>query len=52
LQDSKLEIVLENSSKRRFVLPLLELSQEEVPRIDQLEFSTKAVLSSDVLNLA
>lgn len=49
LQDSKLEIVLENSSKRRFVLPLLELSQEEVPRIDQLEFSTKAVLSSDVL---
>jgi proliferating cell nuclear antigen len=49
LQDSKLEIVLENSSRRRFVLPLLELSQEEVPRIDQLEFSTKAVLSSDVL---
>jgi len=49
LQDSKLEIVLENSSRRRFVLPLLELSQEEVPRIDQLEFSTKASLSSDVL---
>jgi proliferating cell nuclear antigen len=49
LQDSKLEIVLENSSRRRFVLPLLELSQEEVPRIDQLEFSTKANLGSDVL---
>jgi len=49
LQDSKLEIVLENSSRRRFVLPLLDLSQEEVPRIDQLEFSTKASLSSDVL---
>jgi proliferating cell nuclear antigen len=49
LQDSKLEIVLENSSRRRFVLPLLELSQEEVPRIDQLEFSTRASLSSDVL---
>jgi proliferating cell nuclear antigen len=49
LQDSKLEIVLENSSRRRFVLPLLELSQEEVPRIDQLEFSTKANISSDVL---
>jgi len=49
LQDSKLEIVLENSSRRRFVLPLLELSQEEMPRIDQLEFSTKAKINSDVL---
>ncbi|MEM5829590.1 MAG: proliferating cell nuclear antigen (pcna) [Candidatus Aenigmatarchaeota archaeon] len=49
LQDSKLEIIFENSSKRRFVLPLLELSQEEIPRIDQLEFTTKAQLSSDVL---
>ena len=49
LQDSKLEIVLENSSRRRFVLPLLELSQEEVPRIDQLEFSTRAKINSDVL---
>ncbi|MEM5766550.1 MAG: proliferating cell nuclear antigen (pcna) [Candidatus Aenigmatarchaeota archaeon] len=49
LQDSKLEIVFENSSKRRFVLPLLELSQEEVPRIDQLEFTTKAQLDSNVL---
>ncbi|MEM5853086.1 MAG: proliferating cell nuclear antigen (pcna) [Candidatus Aenigmatarchaeota archaeon] len=49
LQDSKLEIILENSSKRRFVLPLLEISQEEVPRIDQLEFTTRAEVSSDVL---
>jgi len=49
LQDSKLEVVLENASRRRFVLPLLDLSQEEVPAIDQLEFSTKAVVKSDVL---
>lgn len=49
LQDSRLEIILENSSKRKFVLPLLELSQEEVPRIDQLEFTTRAEVSSDVL---
>ncbi|MEM5772641.1 MAG: proliferating cell nuclear antigen (pcna) [Candidatus Aenigmatarchaeota archaeon] len=49
LQDSKLEIVLENSSKRRFVLPLLEISQEEVPRIDQLEFTTKAEMDSEIL---
>ena len=49
LQESKLEVILENASKRRFVLPLLDLSQEEVPAIDQLEFSTKAELKSDIL---
>lgn len=49
LQDSKLEIVLEGASRRRFVLPLLDLSQEEIPAIDQLEFTTKADLKSEVL---
>lgn len=49
LQDSKLEVVLENASRRRFVLPLLDLSQEEIPAIDQLEFSTRAEVKSDVL---
>lgn len=49
LQDSKLEIVLENASKRRFVLPLLDLSQEEVPPIDQLEFAYSAELRPSVL---
>jgi len=49
LQESKLEIVLKNSGKRRFVLPLLDLSQEEIPAIDQLEFSTKVELSSGIM---
>jgi len=49
LQESKLELVFENASRRRFVLPLLDLSQEEIPAIDQLEFTTKAELKSDVL---
>lgn len=49
LQDSKLEIVLENASKRRFVLPLLDLGQEEVPPIDQLEFAFSAELKPAVL---
>lgn len=49
LQDSKLEVVLENASRRRFVLPLLDLNQEEIPAIDQLEFSTRAEVKSDVL---
>ena len=49
LQDSKLEVILENASKRKFVLPLLDLGQEEIPAIDQLEFNTKAEVKSDVL---
>jgi len=49
LQDSKLEIVLENASRRRFVLPLLDLGQEEVPPIDQLEFAFSAELKPSVL---
>lgn len=49
LQDAKLEIVLENASRRRFVLPLLDLSQEEVPPIDQLEFTSRAQLNPRVI---
>jgi len=49
LKDSKLEIVLENASRRRFVIPILDLSKEEIPPIDQLEFSTSATLKPYVL---
>jgi len=49
LQDNKLEVLIENSSKRRFVVPLLDLSKEEVPPIDQLEFTAKATIKPDVL---
>lgn len=49
LKDSKLEITLQNSSKRRFVLPLLDISQEEIPPIDQLEFVSKVEISSEIL---
>ena len=49
LQDAKLEIVLENSSRRRFVIPLLDLSQEEVPPIDQLEFTAKAQINPEII---
>jgi proliferating cell nuclear antigen len=50
LKDSnRLEITIQNSSKRKFTLPLLELKEEELPQIEQLEFSCEAELSSDVL---
>lgn len=49
LQDAKLELIIENSSKRKFVVPLLDISQEEIPPVDQLEFTTKSEVKSDVL---
>lgn len=49
LQDSKLEIRLEGTSKRRFVVPLLDISQEEIPPINQLDFTAKAEVKSHIL---
>jgi proliferating cell nuclear antigen PCNA len=49
LKDSKLEIILESASRRRFMIPILDLSQEEIPPIDQLEFGTSATLKPHIL---
>lgn len=49
LLDSKLEIMMENESKRRFTIPILDLSKEEVPPIDQLEFTTSVQIKPDIL---
>lgn len=49
LSESKLEIIFENASKRRFHLPLLDLGQEEVPPIDQLEFKAVVELKPEVI---
>ncbi len=45
---NKLEILLEDGGKRKFELPILDISPEKPP-IDQLEFKTKAHLLSSVL---
>jgi len=49
LQENKLDVIIENSSKRKFTVPLLELRQEEVPPIDQLNFTAKAVFKPAIL---
>ncbi len=48
LKDNKLEIVIENSSKRKFTVPLLEISEEEIPPIEDLDFKAKVKLKTDV----
>jgi len=49
LKGNKLEIVIENSSRRRFVVPLLDISQEEIPPISELDFKAKIKIKTDVL---
>ena len=49
LKDNKLEILMKNSSTRKFTVPLLDISQEEIPPINQLEFNAKARIKADIL---
>ncbi|NCN38856.1 MAG: proliferating cell nuclear antigen (pcna) [Candidatus Aenigmarchaeota archaeon] len=49
LKENKLEIVMDNSSRRRFTVPLLDISQDEIPPIDQLNFQAKIRVKTDVL---
>ncbi len=46
--DNKLEILLEGKSVRRFSLPLIEVSAEDLPQIDKFEFSGTAEVKSDI----
>ncbi|MEM5778709.1 MAG: proliferating cell nuclear antigen (pcna) [Candidatus Aenigmatarchaeota archaeon] len=47
-KENKLEIVLDGLSKRRFAIPLIEISREELPQVDKLEFGASAELRSDI----
>ncbi|MGC8993195.1 MAG: DNA polymerase sliding clamp [Candidatus Aenigmatarchaeota archaeon] len=49
LADNKILITIHDGTKRRFSVPLLELSREEIPPIEQLEFKAQVVLKPDVL---
>ena len=49
LKDNKLEIRMKNASTRRFMVPLLDITQEEIPPINQLDFKAKVKVKSDVL---
>jgi len=49
LKDNKLEIRMKNASTRKFMVPLLDITQEEIPPINQLDFKAKVKVKSDVL---
>ena len=49
LKENKLEITMKGESTRRFTVPLLDISQEELPPIDQLDFKANIKVKTDVL---
>jgi len=49
LSGNKLQIEMSNGGTRRFVVPLINLTQDEIPQIEQLEFSTKVEIESGIL---
>lgn len=46
--ENKLEVTLEGDSKRKFTIPLIQISRDELPQIDQLKFTADAEIRSDV----
>lgn len=48
--DSKLEVRIENGSTRTFSLPLLNMDDEDVPSVDELDFSVDADFKTSVLS--
>lgn len=50
LHEGKIDITLRGQSTRKFVLPLIDISREETPPLNKLEFSSHVVMNSDVLS--
>ena len=49
LADGKLDLTLKGKGTRKFVLPLIDISREETPPIDKLDFTASLTVSSDEL---
>jgi len=49
LVENRLILTIFNGTKRRFTVPLLQLTREEIPPIDQLEFKSTVILKPEVL---
>jgi len=48
-EDNKLKIEMKGEGVRKFSIPLLDISKGEIPEIDQLDFSVKMQLKTDVI---
>ena len=48
-KENKLNVTVEGLSRRKFSIPLLEISKEDIPPVSQLQFQANAEIRSDVL---
>lgn len=48
-EENKLDITLKGSSTRKFAIPLLEISKDEIPPVDQLDFSATMEIKTGIL---
>jgi len=51
-ENSQFHITMESSSTRNFSLPILNLSEDDIPSTDQLDFTVEAELDTSVLESA
>jgi len=51
-ENSKFHITMENSSTRNFSLPILNLSEDDIPSTDQLDFTVTGELETNLLESA
>jgi proliferating cell nuclear antigen len=49
LAENKMILTIHNGTKRRFTVPLLQITREEIPPIEQLEFKASVTLKPEVL---
>jgi proliferating cell nuclear antigen len=49
LMGNRLHIEMVGDGRRKFVVPLVDLTQDEIPQIEQLEFAAKVELRPDIL---
>lgn len=49
-ENNKLDIILTGKTTRRFAVPILDISEDEVPPINQLEFHATAEVMSDIID--
>jgi len=50
ITENKFEIKLVGDSQRSFVLPIIDVSKEEIPPIDKLEFHSSFEINSEILS--
>lgn len=49
IEGNKMHLTLSGSSTRRFALPLIDISKEDTPSLDKLDFSANLKIRSDIL---